>query len=150
MGITGLYRETPDAAPEGRIDNSPGREPGVCKSAGTSPGGATEITKSKAFRPCRGSWVYKFLPGACAPGYCLIAPPGLRRDRVLLQKLTSITMRLALITAAVWFTLAGLGPRTKVDWIEVKWPPPSNKIERFVNPLFDRYITIVEGEGKWA
>ncbi len=43
----------------------------------------------------------------------------------------------------------GLGPRSKVDWIEVKWPAPSNKVERFVNPPVDRYIKIVEGEGKW-
>jgi len=44
----------------------------------------------------------------------------------------------------------GLGPRTKVDWIEVQWPQPSGKVERFLNPPVDRYITIVEGEGKWA
>jgi len=44
----------------------------------------------------------------------------------------------------------GLGPRTHVDWIEVKWPSPSNRVERFVNPPVDRYITIVEGEGKWG
>jgi hypothetical protein len=43
----------------------------------------------------------------------------------------------------------GLGPRTRLDWIEVQWPPPSDKVERFVNPPVDRYITIVEGEGKW-
>jgi len=44
----------------------------------------------------------------------------------------------------------GLGPRTKIDWIEVKWPLPSDKVERFVNPPVDRHITIVEGEGKWV
>ena len=44
----------------------------------------------------------------------------------------------------------GLGKRTQVDWIEVKWPPPGDKVERFVNPPIDRYITIVEGEGKWV
>jgi hypothetical protein len=44
----------------------------------------------------------------------------------------------------------GLGPRTQVDWIEVKWPPPSDKVERFISPPIDRYITIVEGEGKWV
>ncbi len=44
----------------------------------------------------------------------------------------------------------GLGRRTKVDWVEVKWPAPSNRIERFATPPVDRYITIVEGEGrKW-
>jgi enediyne biosynthesis protein E4 len=44
----------------------------------------------------------------------------------------------------------GLGPRTKVDWVEVKWPLPSGKVERFLNPPVDRYIAIVEGEGKWV
>jgi hypothetical protein len=43
----------------------------------------------------------------------------------------------------------GLGQRTKLDWLEVKWPQPSGKIERFTNPPIGRYITIVEGEGKW-
>jgi hypothetical protein len=43
----------------------------------------------------------------------------------------------------------GLGQRTKVDWLEVKWPLPSGKVERFDDPPADRYITIVEGEGRW-
>ncbi len=43
----------------------------------------------------------------------------------------------------------GLGQRTKVDWIEVQWPQPSGKVERFTDIPIDRYFTIVEGEGKW-
>lgn len=43
----------------------------------------------------------------------------------------------------------GLGSRTKVDWLEVQWPQPSGKTERFADLPIDRYITIVEGEGKW-
>jgi hypothetical protein len=43
----------------------------------------------------------------------------------------------------------GLGQRAKIDWLEVRWPLPSGKVERFLNPPVDRYITIVEGEGKW-
>src|SRR4029077_9281920 len=43
----------------------------------------------------------------------------------------------------------GIGKRTKIDWIEVKWPLPSGAIERFTNLPIDRYITIVEGQGKW-
>jgi hypothetical protein len=43
----------------------------------------------------------------------------------------------------------GLGQRTKLDWLDVKWPQPSGKTERFTNLPIDRYITIVEGEGKW-
>ena len=43
----------------------------------------------------------------------------------------------------------GLGSRTKVDWLEVKWPRPSTAVERFTDLPIDRYITIVEGQGKW-
>jgi enediyne biosynthesis protein E4 len=43
----------------------------------------------------------------------------------------------------------GLGQQTKLDWLEVKWPEPSGKTERFTNLPIDRYITIVESEGKW-
>jgi hypothetical protein len=41
----------------------------------------------------------------------------------------------------------GFGSRTKVDWLEVRWPQPGGKTERFTNLPIDRYITIVEGEG---
>jgi len=41
----------------------------------------------------------------------------------------------------------GIGPRAKFDWIEVQWPMPSAKRERFSDLPVDRYITIVEGEG---
>jgi len=43
----------------------------------------------------------------------------------------------------------GLGNRTKADWLEVRWPLPSRKVERFTGLPIDRYITIVEGEGRW-
>jgi enediyne biosynthesis protein E4 len=43
----------------------------------------------------------------------------------------------------------GLGQQKKIDWLEVKWPNPSGKTERFTNLPVDRYITIVEGQGKW-
>jgi hypothetical protein len=43
----------------------------------------------------------------------------------------------------------GLGQRTKIDWLEVKWPQPGGTTERFTDLPIDRYITIVEGEGKW-
>jgi hypothetical protein len=41
----------------------------------------------------------------------------------------------------------GIGRRTKIDWIEVKWPPPSARVDRFTNLPIDRYISIVEGKG---
>jgi enediyne biosynthesis protein E4 len=43
----------------------------------------------------------------------------------------------------------GIGRRTKFDWLEVKWPLPSDALERFTDLPLDRYITIVEGKGKW-
>jgi len=43
----------------------------------------------------------------------------------------------------------GIGSRKKIDWVEVKWPQPSGRIERFTDLPIDRYITITEGEGKW-
>jgi hypothetical protein len=43
----------------------------------------------------------------------------------------------------------GLGQRTKIDWLEVKWPNPSGKTERFTDLPVDRYITIEEGQGRW-
>ena len=43
----------------------------------------------------------------------------------------------------------GIGKRTKIDWLEVKWPQPGGAVERFTNLPLDRYIAIVEGTGKW-
>jgi hypothetical protein len=44
----------------------------------------------------------------------------------------------------------GIGSRLKLDWLEVKWPQPSGAVERFTNLPINRYITIVEGTGKWS
>jgi enediyne biosynthesis protein E4 len=41
----------------------------------------------------------------------------------------------------------GLGARTKVDWVEVKWPEPGGKTERFSQLPIDKYVTLTEGEG---
>jgi enediyne biosynthesis protein E4 len=43
----------------------------------------------------------------------------------------------------------GLGEHAKVDWLEVHWPQPSGTVERFTDLPIDRYVTIVEGSGKW-
>ncbi|HEY4742579.1 MAG TPA: ASPIC/UnbV domain-containing protein, partial [Candidatus Acidoferrales bacterium] len=43
----------------------------------------------------------------------------------------------------------GMGQRSKIDSLEVKWPQPSGAVERFTDLPIDRYITIVEGKGKW-
>jgi hypothetical protein len=41
----------------------------------------------------------------------------------------------------------GLGKATKLDWLEIKWPAPSGKVERFTDVPLDKYITIIEGKG---
>ncbi len=41
----------------------------------------------------------------------------------------------------------GLGKATRLDWLEIKWPLPSGKVERFTDVPADRYVTIVEGKG---
>jgi hypothetical protein len=43
----------------------------------------------------------------------------------------------------------GLGKRTAIDLLDVRWPLPGGGIQRFTNLPVDRYITITEGEEKW-
>jgi hypothetical protein len=43
----------------------------------------------------------------------------------------------------------GLGSRSKINLLQIKWPQPSTLVERFTDLPADRYVTIVEGEGKW-
>jgi len=43
----------------------------------------------------------------------------------------------------------GLELRKKIDWLEIKWPQPSVRVDRFTDLPIDRYITIVEGREKW-
>jgi hypothetical protein len=43
----------------------------------------------------------------------------------------------------------GLGTATKADWVEIKWPAPSGRVERFTEVPIDRYLTVVEGKGKF-
>ncbi len=41
----------------------------------------------------------------------------------------------------------GIGPRTKIDKLEIHWPQPSNHVDTLSNVAVDRYITIIEGVG---
>jgi hypothetical protein len=45
--------------------------------------------------------------------------------------------------------ILGFGKRKNLDWLEVQWPQPGGSVERFTNLPADRYVTIVEGTGKW-
>jgi hypothetical protein len=42
----------------------------------------------------------------------------------------------------------GLGSAAKLDWLEIKWPAPTTRVERFTDLPIDRYVTIVEGKGR--
>jgi len=41
----------------------------------------------------------------------------------------------------------GIGKRTQIDWVEVKWPLPSGRVERFTDLPIDQYVSLVEGRG---
>ena len=43
--------------------------------------------------------------------------------------------------------ILGIGPRTKIDKLEIRWPQPSKRVDIFKDVAVDRYITIVEGAG---
>jgi hypothetical protein len=38
----------------------------------------------------------------------------------------------------------GIGKAGKIDWVEIKWPQPSGRIQRIENPPMNRYITVKE------
>jgi enediyne biosynthesis protein E4 len=40
--------------------------------------------------------------------------------------------------------IIGLGRAAKLDWLEIHWPGPSGKVERFTDLPVDRYSSIVE------
>ncbi len=41
----------------------------------------------------------------------------------------------------------GIGTESKLDYLEIRWPAPSTKVERLSDLPIDRYITIEEGKG---
>jgi hypothetical protein len=41
----------------------------------------------------------------------------------------------------------GIGTAPKIDWLEIKWPQPSGRVERITDLPIDRYVTVVEGKG---
>jgi len=43
--------------------------------------------------------------------------------------------------------IIGLGRASRLDWLEVKWPGPDGKVEKFVEIPVDRYFVVTEGKG---
>jgi enediyne biosynthesis protein E4 len=46
--------------------------------------------------------------------------------------------------------LLGLGKATKLDWLEIDWPRPSRRVDRFTEVPINKYLAVVEGKGKLA
>lgn len=38
----------------------------------------------------------------------------------------------------------GIGTATKIDWVEIRWPQPSGKVQRLTDVPLDQYITVTE------
>ena len=43
--------------------------------------------------------------------------------------------------------ILGLGQATKIDSVEIKWP--SGRVDKLTNLPLNKYVKVVEGEGKW-
>jgi hypothetical protein len=43
--------------------------------------------------------------------------------------------------------ILGLGASSKLDWVEIRWPAPSRRIERFTDLPVDSYVRVEEGSG---
>jgi hypothetical protein len=43
--------------------------------------------------------------------------------------------------------ILGLGKGGKVDWLEIRWPKPSTRVDRLTDLPVNKYLTIVEGKG---
>ena len=41
----------------------------------------------------------------------------------------------------------GIGHRTRIEKLQIRWPRPSTQVDTFTNLPMDRYITVVEGAG---
>jgi hypothetical protein len=41
----------------------------------------------------------------------------------------------------------GLGQAASLDWLEIRWPGPSERVERLTELPIDRYVRVVEGRG---
>ena len=43
--------------------------------------------------------------------------------------------------------LLGLGETEELDWLEIHWPQPSSRVDRFTSIRPNQYLTLVEGKG---
>ena len=69
---------------------------------------------------------------------------GRRQDRAAAQDRTAA----ATCRRTTCARCSASGTATKIDWVEIKWPQPSGRVERLTDLPIDRYVTIVEGKGR--
>ncbi|MGH9894796.1 MAG: CRTAC1 family protein, partial [bacterium] len=43
--------------------------------------------------------------------------------------------------------IIGLGKAASVDWLEIRWPKPSTRVDRFPVVPINRYLSVTEGQG---
>jgi hypothetical protein len=43
--------------------------------------------------------------------------------------------------------ILGLGKAGKVDWLDIRWPKPSTRVDRFTDLPVNKFVTVVEGKG---
>jgi enediyne biosynthesis protein E4 len=43
--------------------------------------------------------------------------------------------------------ILGIGKAARLDWVEIHWPQPSARVDRFTDVPINKYLTIVEGKG---
>jgi hypothetical protein len=43
--------------------------------------------------------------------------------------------------------ILGIGQAKQVDWVEIRWPKPSTRVDRFASLPTNRYLTVMEGQG---
>jgi hypothetical protein len=36
--------------------------------------------------------------------------------------------------------------KSPIDWVEIKWPPPSRNVDRIIKPVMNRYLVVREGQ----
>ena len=46
----------------------------------------------------------------------------------------------------LWEVL-GIGAASQLDELEIRWPAPSKRVDKFANVAPNRYIHIIEGKG---
>jgi hypothetical protein len=89
-------------------------------------------------RGARNHWLGLDLRGPAAGAIVSWSAGGRRRSRLK-------TSGGSYLSAQDPRELLGLGTASKVDWVEVRWPKPLARVDRFANVAADRYYRLKPG-----